>query len=46
VVPGAPPNIVHLDAAPNGRLLLVCDEAQDQAPLAMIEHWTTLMRAP
>jgi Tol biopolymer transport system component/tRNA A-37 threonylcarbamoyl transferase component Bud32 len=46
VVPGAPPNIVHLDAAPNGRLPLVCDEAQDQAPLAIIEHWTALMRAP
>ena len=42
LVVGAPDNIIALDVAPDGRLLLLCDESPAQGPLEMIEHWTTL----
>ena len=42
LVAGAPDHIISLDAAPNGRLLLVCDESPGQSPLEMIEHWSAL----
>jgi len=39
----APRNIVNFDTAPDGRLLLVLDEAPGQTPLALIEHWPALL---
>lgn len=42
VVSGAPSNIIDIDVAPGGRLLLLCDESPAQAPLELIEHWTAL----
>jgi len=42
LVVGAPDNIIALDVAPDGRLLLLCDESPAQAPLEVIEHWTSL----
>jgi Tol biopolymer transport system component len=43
--PAAPKNIIALDTAPDGRLLLVCDESPSQAPLALVEHWPALLSA-
>ena len=40
---GAPRHIISFDTAPDGRLLLVCDEAPGQLPLALVEHWPTML---
>ncbi|HEU5153360.1 MAG TPA: hypothetical protein VFU03_01370, partial [Gemmatimonadales bacterium] len=42
---GAPGSIISFDTAPDGRLILVSDEATGQAPLALIEHWPALLEA-
>jgi hypothetical protein len=39
-VPGAPPNIIGLDAAPDGRLLLPYDDWSAVAPVTLVENWT------
>jgi Tol biopolymer transport system component len=44
LVRGAPQNIVGLDAAPDGRLVLLRSEATHQVPLSLIEHWTGLLK--
>jgi hypothetical protein len=41
--PAAPKHIITLDAGPDGRLLLVCDDAPGQIPLALVEHWPALL---
>ncbi|MEP7326916.1 MAG: hypothetical protein ABI836_13275, partial [Gemmatimonadota bacterium] len=43
-VRGAPPNIVGIDVASDGRLVLLRSEASDQVPLSLIEHWTGLLK--
>ena len=42
-VRGAPPNIVGIDVASDGRLVLLRSEASDQVPLSLIEHWTGML---
>ncbi len=44
VVRGTPQNIVGVDAARDGRLVLLRSEATDQVPLSLIEHWTGLLK--
>jgi Tol biopolymer transport system component len=39
-VPGAPDDIVDLDVASDGRLLLIRSESSGEAPLEIITHWT------
>ena len=41
--PAAPRNILSFDTAPDGRLVLVCDEAPGQLPLSLVEHWPALL---
>jgi hypothetical protein len=40
VVPAAPPNIIGLDAAPDGRLLLLYDDWSAAASVTLVENWT------
>jgi len=42
IVSSAPGNIIDVDVAPDGRLLLLTDESPAQAPLEVVEHWTAL----
>jgi hypothetical protein len=39
-VPGAPPNILGLDAAPDGRLLLLYDDRSAATPVTLVQNWT------
>jgi len=39
-VAGAPDDIIDLDTAPNGRLLVIRSESSGEAPLEIITHWT------
>jgi hypothetical protein len=39
-VPGAPANIGGIEAAPDGRLLLLYDDRSTGAPLTLIENWS------
>ncbi|HEX8941954.1 MAG TPA: protein kinase [Gemmatimonadaceae bacterium] len=39
-VAGAPDDIIDLDAASDGRLLLIRSESSGEAPLEIITHWT------
>jgi serine/threonine-protein kinase len=39
-VAGAPDDIIDLDTAPNGRLLLIRSESSGEAPLEIITQWT------
>ena len=41
--PAAPKHILTFDMGPDGRLLLVCDDAPGQIPLALVEHWPALL---
>jgi serine/threonine-protein kinase len=43
-VAGAPRGIVELDAAPNGRLLLLYDDHMAEAPLTLVENWAALLK--
>ncbi len=45
-VAGAPDAVVDLDAAADGRLLLVRSESSEQGPLELVAHWTPLARRP
>jgi hypothetical protein len=38
-VAGAPDDIIDLDTAPNGRLLVIRSESSGEAPLEIITHW-------
>jgi hypothetical protein len=38
-VPGAPANISGIEAAPDGRLLLLHDDRSTGAPLTLVENW-------
>ncbi|MEO8030042.1 MAG: hypothetical protein ABI765_04280, partial [Gemmatimonadota bacterium] len=41
--PAAPPEVVNLDAAADGRLLLVTDVSAGATPLTLVEHWPGLL---
>ena len=43
--PGAPGDLLNLDAAPDGRLVLVSDVSPGPMPLTLIEHWPGLLDA-
>jgi hypothetical protein len=39
-VPGAPANIGWIEAAPDGRLLLLYSDRSTGAPLTLVENWS------
>ena len=41
--PAAPGDLLNLDAAPDGRLLLVSDVSPGPTPLTLVEHWPGLL---
>ena len=42
-VAGAPDGIIDLDAAADGRLLIVRSETREQRPLELVQHWTAAL---
>jgi serine/threonine-protein kinase len=43
-VPGAPAHIGSLEAAPDGRLLLLYDDQSTAGPLTLVENWTARLQ--
>jgi hypothetical protein len=45
-VPGAPANISGIEAAPDGRLLLLYNDRSTGAPLTLVENWMARAGSP